>query len=277
MRNSKAAMSANLLVEIKHPNGRITKHKTHNTVVSTGLNFAAQKLAGDTSQTVDFEDAWSLLLDGSNTATATRSFKDNTTTVTASYRPTSNVNWSGVTLQLRVGASNIIIATAGAGDFTPNLGTTASGSQITFTWVISITSSGKVVSGITGGSPYLPATHQSSVQNDMMFVLRGLTTQRPFNRFPMVYYSLSQEPNPADPQDLTDRRTVETVTISRNNNVLSWMWQIPSATGVSEGLRERVFVPTWNGTPTTATKAIMPQAASGTTTEVSLTLTLSDG
>ena len=267
-------INCNVTIKALHPDGKITVHRARNATSQSGLNFIAKKLAGE-SEPITFAQAWSLLVDSADTSVpGVVAFSDTTATITAKYSPTAGITWSGRTIRLRVGDSSPVqIASASPSDFSPALVKTLANIQLTFIWSITIGHSGKVLTGITGGSPYLAASHESNIVINIMKTLRGVAGQTNMSTNSLKWYTLSQEANPTDDQDIISGGTVSSPSVGRVDNVLVFTWDIPVATEPTEGYRERVIVPNWGTDPWSAHKVDLPQGVSGTI-EVSIPLTV---
>lgn len=251
-----------------------------NAIVTAGLNWMAKKLAGE-SDAIDFRQAWRIQFD-TTMLTATITTSDNVITIKARHTPTQALNLAGANLTLRVGDSNaVILALAAANTFSPALGMVASGQEIVIDWTITAGWTGRVDSTlgnnraqISSGSPYL-ATDAAAIANRMMDCWFGTEDMSGLR---LIWYELSRETDPADARDLETGGTITMPSeVSRSGAVISFEWEIPSATETLALFRERVMVPHWDIDPMSSFDAIFQRGAMDSVTRFTCDVTMTSG
>ena len=262
----------NVTIEACYPDGQVIIHRACNDITQDGLNFIAKKLAGE-SDPINFEEAWTLFVDVSakTSVAAAVAFDGQTASISAEYTPASAINWLGKSLALDI--VSLRIATANPSNFKPSLIATPLGTKLTFKWSITIGHSGQILSGISGGSPYISANEREIII-DMMNVLRGVVRYS-MSSSSLAWYTIEQPSvDDLDNPGLVYEGNILDSSIVRSDNVLTFTWDLPSATEPTEGYRDRIIVPSWNNNAWSAHRVNLPLGTSGTTIEVSIPLTV---
>lgn len=300
----RAAVECNVFIKETMPDGTVRHYEAHNDMTTAGLTLIAKLLTGEDTS-IQYSQPWDIRLNG-DTVRGTASFEEARININADYTPTSQVDWSGQSLNLDLGdttrsdvSAQVNMATVADDDFTPPLTTTSANSTLSITWILWFSWVGAVTPTVTTGLLYHQVFPQDGDPNQGIspravvrtFINLGRGIEgAPFNNLEGLQVIEKQMTSAAVAVQAETR--ISDVAIGRSGLVITVSWTRPTIAPTLTGIqRMRLITPVWiaSGDPAIGSRNIenfrplcsylvdWPQGARGTTTQFSFSITLSDG